>query len=174
MEQQQQHRFETAGLGKAPFRYAGFYESRGPIRRTLPCGVVEEIGAPGQPMGTCDFCGQAIAICCVINSADGKQFVVGSDCVEKTGDRGIVVKVKSDVNKRRTEMRKAAEELRIEAFAAELSGEALRALLSSLPHPQEWRAKQGETLLDSVEWFMKNAGNAGKLKTIRMVEKLRG
>jgi len=176
-EQQEvrQHRFETAGLGKAPFRYVGFTERRGPEKILDANGNWNglECGAPGQPMGTCDYCGQGIAICCEIVSSDGKRFVVGSDCVEKTGDKGIVVKVKSAVNKLRSEKRKASEAKRIAEFAAELETEELRAVLAALPHPQAWRAEQGETLLDSVEWFMAHAGNAGKMKTIRMVSKLR-
>jgi len=165
-----EHRFQTAGLGIAPFRYVGFSERRGPIK--LADG--SEIGSPGQPMGTCAYCGQGIAICCEIVSADGKRFIVGSDCVEKTGDKGIVVKVKSAVNKLRTEKRKASEAKRIAEFEAELETEELRALLAAKKHPQQWRADKGETLLDSVEWFMARAGNAGKMKTIRMVSKLRG
>lgn len=66
------HTFEQAGLGKAPFRFVGMFEKRGPI----PCPDGTMIGAPGQPMGTCDFCGNGIAQCCQIESADGKIFVV--------------------------------------------------------------------------------------------------
>jgi hypothetical protein len=34
-------------------------------------------------MGTCDYCGNGIANICHIKSADGKQFRVGCDCVNK-------------------------------------------------------------------------------------------
>lgn len=34
-------------------------------------------------MGTCNYCGQGIAICVNIQSSDGKKFTVGVDCAEK-------------------------------------------------------------------------------------------
>jgi len=165
-----QHRFETAGLGLAPFKYVGFSERRGPI--TLKDG--SQVGSPGQPMGTCDYCGQGIAICCEIVSSDGKRFIVGSDCVEKTGDKGITVVVKSAVNKMRSDKRKANDARKVAEHKAMVENDAdVRALLASKPHPQQWRRDEGETLLDSVEWFLKNAGVSGNLKMARMIVKLR-
>lgn len=73
------HPFEESGLGKAPFRCTGWEHRVGPIK--LSCGM--EVGSPGQPMGTCDFCGNGIAVCMQIVSADGKRFEVGCDCVKK-------------------------------------------------------------------------------------------
>jgi len=79
------HAFEAAGLGKAPFQFVGAYELRGPITYTDPkTGVEVQVGSPGQPMGTCAYCGTGIAYCCTIQSADGRTFVVGTDCVERT------------------------------------------------------------------------------------------
>lgn len=167
------HVFEAAGLGTAPFRYLGFTELRGPIK-ILENGVWNglESGAPGQPMGTCAYCGQGIAICCEIRSADGKTFVVGSDCVEKTGDAGLR-KVKTDVAKFKAAATKAREEERIDALLVRLQNDApLLALLNGKPSPNKWRAENGETLLDSVIWFLHNAGHAGKIKTVRMVARL--
>jgi hypothetical protein len=74
------HPFERVGLGKAPFRVAG-YEKR--VFYACP-------GAPPQCGGSCDYCGTGIVHTFVIASADGKRFVVGSDCVAKTGDRAMV------------------------------------------------------------------------------------
>jgi len=168
------HQFEQAGLGKAPFRYVGFRERRGPEKILDKDGKWHglECGAPGQPMGTCAYCGQGIAICCEIVSSDGKRFVVGSDCVEKTGDAGLR-KVKTDVAKFKAAASKAREEERIVAFHRRLQNDGpLGELLNSKPHPQKWRAEQGETLLDSVVWFLGNAGHAGKIKTVRMVARL--
>jgi hypothetical protein len=157
-----QHRFETAGLGLAPFKYIGFSQSKFQA-------------APGEPIragSSCDYCGTAIMDCYAIESSDGKVFKVGSDCVAKTGDRGIMVAVKSAANKHKLEARHASEAKRIAAFEAELATEAVRTVLAAIPHPRQYWADQGQTLLDSVEWFMSNAGNSGKLKTARMVAKI--
>jgi hypothetical protein len=67
------HVFERAGLGHAPFRVVGVDYRRGPMH---------------EPIGTCDFCGQRIAECWLIRSADGRRFVVCCDCVAKTRDVG--------------------------------------------------------------------------------------
>jgi len=98
------HVFERRGLGKAPFRFVGCYEKRGPI--SLPDGT--QIGSEGQAMGVCDYCGQGIAICCAIRSADGKEFTVGSDCVARTGDEGIVQQFKNSPDVRAMKRAKAA------------------------------------------------------------------
>lgn len=164
------HKFERAGLGKAPFRYLGCFEDRGPHRSTDPkTGIVTECGSPGQPMGTCEYCGQGIALCCSIVSADGKRFIVGSDCVAKTGDAGLVKLVKREGAARGKER----EAQRIGDMRARLDGDfPLAVLLASQPHPQQWARDQGQTLLNSILWMMENAGHSGRLKTVRQIEKL--
>lgn len=77
------HKFEIAGLGKYPFRCTAIVE------RSAPNG-----DGTSHPSGTCDYCGNCIKYCCVIESADGKRFEVGSDCVRKSNDRGLVNMVK--------------------------------------------------------------------------------
>lgn len=78
------HPFEKAGLGKAPFRCVGVETKVGPI--VTPDGTT--IGSPGQPMGSCQYCGTGISDCFWIVSADNKRFYVGCDCVRKTADEG--------------------------------------------------------------------------------------
>ena len=152
------HVFEKAGLGKAPFKFIGCEERRGPYRYYDPqTGITTEIGSPGQPMGVCDFCGQGIAVCCVIRSADGKEFIVGTDCVLKTGDAGL----------RRSVNAKKAQARREKGFEKIDEGrefvEANRAAVDSLPGPRFG------TLGSWFDWMMKNAGNSGKLRAIRNV-----
>lgn len=81
------HPWEVAGLGKPPYKFVGIEHKIGPIRpidpKTGQWDGMTEYGAPGQPMGSCQACGQGIAWCCWILSSDGKRFYVGSDCVEK-------------------------------------------------------------------------------------------
>lgn len=62
------HVFEAAGLGKAPFRFVAVWKS----------------------YTTCDFCGTGILWNCWILSSDGKSFKVGSECVKRSGDAGLI------------------------------------------------------------------------------------
>lgn len=149
------HKFERAGLGKAPFRVVG-YERK--VYVACP-------GAPAQPGGTCDFCGQGIMDVFAIRSADGRVFDVGSDCVRKTGDAGLRVTIEGQV----AELRRARDRER-RALAAErtyaeirdlLADERLRAALADRPHPQRWRADKGETALDQATWLAANCGAQG-------------
>ena len=66
------HPFESAGLGQAPFRCVGVREN---VYSACPGHV--------QAGGSCKYCGQGIRYECVIQSSDGKTFVVGMDCVRK-------------------------------------------------------------------------------------------
>ena len=68
------HPFQKAGLGVAPFKCVGVSTN----------WYVTAGGAHRQPGGTCDYCGTGILYEYKIVSSDGKQFVVGSRCVEKT------------------------------------------------------------------------------------------
>lgn len=74
------HIFEQAGLGKAPFHSQGVEYK---VYVSYP-------GGPAQPGSTCDLCGQAISYECWVGSADGRRFKVGNECIEKTGDAGLV------------------------------------------------------------------------------------
>lgn len=67
------HPFQAARLGTAPFRFVGMRENR-----------FEMPGFGWKPGGACDYCGTGILYEYVIRSSDGSEFVVGSDCVEKT------------------------------------------------------------------------------------------
>ncbi len=155
----EQHKFEKAGLGLAPFRVVGNEQK---TFQACP-------GAPMQVGGSCDYCGTGIIDTYYIESADGKKFQVGCECVRKTGDKGMM-KV---VNKNKATAAKAREKQRIEDMQGRLDGDgSLRGLLAEQPHPQSWLDKQGKTLLDSVEWMIANAGHAGKIKTVRLIEKL--
>jgi hypothetical protein len=89
-----QHVFERSGLGNAPYRLVDVYSDVGP-KKSFIGGVTVEVGYPGQSMGRCDHCGTAIGTCYKIKSSDGKSFVVGSSCVEKSGDTGLIKSVKN-------------------------------------------------------------------------------
>lgn len=125
----QVHLFTNAGLGKAPFKCVGLY--------SIPSKFLAESNPDayngalrmmprGYGVGSCAYCGTSLVNNYLINSADGKKFSVGCDCVEKVGDRGLVsavklAKKKADADKRHAERmakwaaidaaRKAEEEL---------------------------------------------------------------
>ena len=68
------HKWERMGA-VAPYAYKGFSVSI----------YQASSEAPKQAGTTCDYCGTGILYEYVIKSADGKVFVVGCDCVQKTG-----------------------------------------------------------------------------------------
>ena len=77
------HVWELAGLGKAPYRYISCEQ------KLFKCGDTV------KPGGTCHYCSTAITFCFTIQSADGKRFIVGSDCVERIGELGLLKQFKS-------------------------------------------------------------------------------
>jgi hypothetical protein len=159
------HPFEEAGLGKAPFRLRAVVERR--------CDGVT-VGYAGQPAGCCKYCYQGIAICCVIESADGKLFDVGSDCVRKVyrddnipADQ-LVRTVEDEVKRCKNKARIDRETIRIENAKAELDTcRALGDALSDKPHP----VRLQDTLLDSVGYLFKWGGHSGQMRATRIIEK---
>jgi hypothetical protein len=126
------HPFEKAGLGKSPFRVVAFTVKRGPIT-TVSNGVTVSVGSPGQPMGSCHFCGTGIANVYVIESSDGVRSDVGCECVNKTSDVGLtttVKKMKRDHDRTLRQKRKVAKReaqavksaADADAFIAEIDG----------------------------------------------------
>jgi len=170
------HPFERAGLGKAPFRYAGMecqdlcygeailnraeYERTG-IRLTT------------KPGGTCAYCGTYIIAMFNIASADGKRFHVGSDCVAKiaTDDAALAAKVETAAKKAARSRRHAREASLIQAGKVLLADDAARAVLATLPHLLAWRAKQGGTLLEWADWSMMNARTTGRVRVARIIQR---
>lgn len=135
------HVFERAGLGKAPFRFIRVERRVGPLDMGNGCFV----GAPGQPMGTCQYCGEGIAECCVIRSADGREFVVGNVCVGKTGDAGLRKVVAAAVREHRREAQARRDNAKIDAARERVQDPKVRAHLASFPHPYADRAAKGMT-----------------------------
>jgi hypothetical protein len=150
------HRFERAGLGKAPYKFLGLTKS---LFQAAP-------GAPVKAGSSCDFCGTAIVDCCNFQSADGKHFHVGTDCVRKVGDAGLVRKVAQA----ETAARKERTAKRIAAAFDRLYDPELREVLASKPHPVLIMANKGHTLLDMVNWNADNAGMSGLLRAAQAIE----
>jgi hypothetical protein len=161
------HPFEERGLGVAPYRCVDVYEKR---------------TNTGQPGGTCDFCGNGIASCYVIVGSDGKQFIVGSDCVMRTYaacDTTTPVefrrlKAKLDREKRDAKRQAKWERLmaRVAVVRAALAADA--DLFAHEPHPHPYHANNGATKRDYFEWILSYGGESGRIAVCRAVETATG
>lgn len=156
------HPFEDAGLGLAPFRCTDMTQRRVP--------------GSGQPAGTCDFCGNGILFCFHVESSDGKKFIVGSDCVLRTGtevdDQGMTLEVRRLVAAERREKANARRQVvygRAKAARALLAEHP--ALLANEPHPFEYYARQGLRLRDYYDYLLKTTwGEAGLRRICKVIE----
>ena len=144
------HVFESFGLGTAPF-------------------TLDHVTGEG---GNCEFCGTSIVWRFYIKGVDGKTFFVGSDCVMKTGDAGLMRRVDAEVKRRQNEARKQRESAKLESLKTMLCDETVKAKLAAIPHPTTYLAKKGGTFLSYAEWMMKNAGNSGKLELLKKIQKM--
>jgi len=136
------HIFQGAGLGAAPYRLTH---------------VTSEGGA-------CEYCGTAIIFRFHLRGSDGRTFYVGSDCVMKTGDAGLMRVVEHEVKKRMAELRTIREKAKMEALREHLAKPEVIESLKSQAHPFMWHAKQGKSMYDYVEWTMRWGGATAKGK----------
>jgi hypothetical protein len=121
--------------------------------------------------GTCDYCGQAIWDVWRFRCSNGDTFKVGCDCALKAFEHAPKAMKVIEAEARKVETRKR--HVREERTLAEAKAwiEANAAALSALPHPAEFRAARGETMLDSLTWHMDHAGTAGKIKAYKAAKK---
>jgi hypothetical protein len=177
------HPFELAGLGKAPFRFDGIEDTSigagpdGMVRTTIHEGPNAGLDVYTKPGGSCDLCGHYIVTFCWVRSADGKRFKVGTDCIAKLDKsvddpRCLKAKVKRAAAKLATAKRNRAADQRIAKAIETMASSEVAAKLAVEPHPNEWRAEQGDTLADWCEWMLSHAGRAGKTKVARTIEKI--
>lgn len=139
------HIFERAGLGKAPFRCVGSYES---IYKPHP-------DAPARPGTSCDYCGTGIMSVFEIRGADGLTFKVGCECVRKTDDAGLRKVVDAIIKKARREHETARIATALEAF--QQAGDAFQ---NSYP-----------CLWAKIDFLFCMGEHAGKLKAARLFER---
>ena len=147
------HKFEAAGLGLAPFRFVGI--ETGADRAS----VQSERAGNGLTYTTnnatsCDYCGQGIINAYQVQSADGKRFKVGCDCIRKTGDAGLIRHVtEEEGSKRRAKntARRAAKWQREQDLVAAFKAGKCESL-RNLPHP---KGREGSAW-DYVAWCVEN------------------
>lgn len=147
----QVHKFESAGLGAAPFRFVS-HEAKW-------------FTAPGQaprPGSSCDYCGTAIVHCFHVESADGRRFKVGSECIAKVGDAGLAKSIAPAIRAARHE----ADARRIAEGRAEVEAQFM------VPGRDIGDSPNGRgSFVEYFDWMMRNAGTAGKLRAIRLARK---
>lgn len=170
------HPWEERGLGKAPFRWLGVTRRVGPIRIANADGTETLIGAEGQPMGCCSYCGNGIAECHEIKSADGKKFIVGCDCVRRVEHPGSpvyskAVRAAKDLANEKVRARSAVKAATSAARVVDLLA-TLEPRLRAEPSAYAWKAEKGETRYDDFEWLANQCGHAGRVRLIKKLEEL--
>lgn len=95
------HIFEQAGLGKAPYEYLYCTDSK----------------------ASCQFCNTNIRYKFFLKSADNKIFFVGSDCIYKSGDRGLTKIAKTERSRIAKEQRQAKRQKQYEERQAKREAE---------------------------------------------------
>lgn len=149
-------------IAPAPYRYIGYAHE---TYQACP-------GAPIQVGGSCDHCGQGIKDTYRFRAVDGTVFKVGSTCVEKSGDKGLYSQIKRDANAVKRERKAKRDAMRIAAGVELLP--TVRAELEAEPHPKGFNDREtgrALTLADWVDWMLANAGTAGRLRAVRVIEK---
>lgn len=156
MMAQEIHKFEAAGLGKAPFRFIGMSENM-----WSPAS-----GVPAKPGGCCRYCFQGIRYEFWVESADGHRFSVGCDCIRKVESKGskLLTDAERKFRREKREREHRAFMARIESVRAALDADPT--LLTDRPHPKI----EGKTLRDYAEWLLRHAGDAGRIRACKMVE----
>jgi hypothetical protein len=138
------------------------------------CGMTEKLhcvpGCAPKPGGSCDYCATGIRFCFWLEGADGKRFKVGSSCISKAAKAAKhITALQKLARDAKRQLRRRRERTRIEEAYTVMGIPEVCVALDAQPHPLKWRAEQGETLLDSLEWMFRNAGNAGKLRAAKTI-----
>lgn len=135
------HVFEQAGLGKAPFAYVDYFQGK---------AYADEFTG-SQDCTTCAYCYTSISACFRIKSSDGKEFIVGSTCVTKTGDKGLINLVKRAISKQKAQEFQAKwKELKVKILARDPE---IVKVLDAQPHPYYPSVK---TMFDYADYQARN------------------
>lgn len=153
------HVFERAGLGKAPFRCVGMEEKW------------HMAGDHRQPGGSCDYCGNGILHCFAIRGADGRTFVVGSDCVMRTGDLGLIesYKTRPEVRAANRAKAKAKDERVLAEYRAILATHGERLAQIMVPG-RPWVPGDRVSLLDDIKRAWGYCGAAGRARHLKALK----
>ena len=156
------HVFERAGLGKAPFRCVGMIEKA----ISYPDGT-------SQASGCCDFCGNGIRFVFQVKSRDGRVSGVGSNCVDRTGDAGLIKSYKTHPAVRAANRAKAI--ARDDHVCAEWKSlietpATIEKLSALFVQGRPWVPGEQVTLLDDVKRRWSMCGAAGRARTLKSLK----
>jgi hypothetical protein len=157
------HVFERRGLGKAPFAVVGSYTS---VFQATP-------DAPKQPGTCCDYCGTGIMYVVSIRSRDNRTFKVGSDCVAKTGDAGLIKAYKNrpEVRARARDAATAKDAAVRAEWTALMADPANVAKLSAIMVPgRPWIPGEQVTLYDDLKRVWSMCGMAGHKRMLKSLK----
>jgi hypothetical protein len=143
------HIFQAAGLGVGPFK-------------------LHHVSGEG---GKCQYCATPILWRFYLNGIDGSTFFVGSDCVMKTGDAGLMKIVDAEVKRRMAEARKVREDAKLASVKESMKDANVLAKLATLPHPNGYYARNGKTLADYASWIVKYGGKTAMLNLGKTIAK---
>ena len=122
-----------AGIGRAPFQVITIIAIPG-TPDAGQFGAVDtyneqmrEAGQRAKKFGvrlcTCEVCGMSLKNNVVIRDADGKHFVAGLDCSEKSGDTEVIEKAKLIERRRQKALREAKREAARAAAQAKIEAD---------------------------------------------------
>lgn len=143
------HIFQAAGLGVGPFK-------------------LNHVSGEG---GNCQYCNTSIVWRFYLNGIDGSTFYVGSDCVMKTGDAGLMKIVDAEVKRRMAEARKVREDAKLATLKESMKDASVLEKLAKLPHPNAYYARNGRTLASYATWIMKFGGKTAMLNLGKLIAK---
>jgi hypothetical protein len=158
LEDPVEHKWEKLGLGKAPFQVVGLI--------SLPSASIAEKNPDWyhhllnefeearkawklKETGSCQACYTPIQNHYIIKSADNKVFVVGSECVKKTYDDGLVKQVKTFERKQKVEAEKFKPKSEKQLFYSEKEKAWSQTELKLVA----FQKKEKEIKADVYEWF---------------------
>ena len=158
------HTFTEHGLGRAPFWCTGFAQE---TYQAAP-------DAPVQPGASCAYCGTGIINVFMIRSADGKVSKIGSTCINKSGDRGLINITRRELNRLNAPKKKARAKARVEHARQLIMIPLVIRALAEHPSPNEYRAQNNnETARDWAEFMLNECwGDSGKMEAVRYIKKL--
>jgi hypothetical protein len=122
------HPFTRAGMGRAPFKFVGacsipsnWLAGENPSAYNAALSALPRHLKGG--LGTCCHCGMAIMNVFIVRNADGDEYGVGCDCIEKVGDTVVTTAMRMAKNKMEREKRAAKRDARHQRAAAAAKAE---------------------------------------------------